>query len=425
MMNHEFDERHLDLEAAEAPATRELKEVFDREFANVRFDGKMVKALYQFQINFISRNHEHMEFFGSNLLGVHVIRFKPSDVERFFSDVLDLDYNYIVGKVREVKTINHTFKVSGDVLNLTLMYVMHRCLTSKEMTKQQQIRSSYDAALIFFYRCICALCSDYFSYPVDPKVGQAAYARLSNKFLIKQLGTWQKVMDYRTKDLVVPDGLHYPTLIAFEPDDKITDAIADAQGRIRDMVKNYYGTFVAVHSEGGKISVSSSVVIDADGEQTLRDHTKGAEVLVQAMRNIFTDKDAFIREDLVAIVAEMNSNTSPRMIRHTLNWLCESYPDKKLNSEIDEFISTVVTQSQWIINNNIEPDKRKDKPYVLITLKNIYLSTRTTDPEMLRIRKIGEKLIKKANGRVSNSLMLATRTAIIIYITLRSLAITS
>lgn len=402
-----------------------LKQVFDALFANVRFDNSLAKKLYRFQISFINKNSDHMEFFGGNLLGVHVIRFKSADVERFFTDVLDLDYQYVVKHVRTVTTINHTFKVSGDVLNLTLMYLIHRCMTSSEMVKNQRERAAYDTALIFFYRCICALCSDYFAYPVDPKVGQATYARLSNKFLIKKLGNWQKVMEYRTQDLVKSTGLHYDKLIRFDNDEEITDTIADAQGRIRDMVKNYYGEFVAAHSEGAKIGSSSSTGFDVDGEETLKDRTGGTENLVMAMRNIFSDKDSFVKDELVSIIAEMNSNTSYRMIRHTVSWLCENYPDRKLNTEIDEFISSVVTQSQYMIQSSIEPSRRKDLPYVINTLKNNYLSTRTTDQDMVRIRRIGEKLVKKANGRVSNSLLLATRTAVILYITLRSLVISS
>lgn len=402
-----------------------LKQVFDAEFRSVRFDGRLAKRLYQYQISFINKNSDHMEFFGSNLLGVHVIRFKPSDVERFFTDVLDLDYQHVSRQVRTVTTINHTFKVSGDVLNLTLMYVIHRCMTSSEMVKNQRERAAYDAALIFFYRCICALCSDYFAYPVDPKIAQATYARLSNKFLIKRLGNWQKVMDYRTQDLVKSNGLHYDKLIRFNNDEEITDTIADAQGRIRDMVKNYYGEFVAAHSEGAKIGSTSATGLDADGEETLKDRTGGTENLVLAMRNVFSDKDAFVKDELISIIAEMNSNTSFRMIKHTVTWLCENYPDRKLNSEIDEFISSVVTQSQYMIASSIETSRRKDLPYVLNTLKNNYLSTRTTDPDMIRIRKLGEKLVKKANGRVSTSLLLATRTAVILYITLRSLVISS
>lgn len=402
-----------------------LKMVFDDVFSKVKWDGKLAKRLLQWQTAFVNRNSEHMEFFGSNLLGVHVIRFKQSDVVRFFDEVFNLEYEEVVAKVRTVTTINHTFKVTGDVLNLSLMYTIHRCLTSPEMTNQQQYRSAYDAALIFFYRCICALCSDYFLYPVDPKVAQATYAKLTNKFLIKRLGNWHKVMDYRTQDLVNKSGLHYDKLVSFKDDDDIVGTIADAQGRIRDMVKNYYGEFVDVHSQGGTISVTKGTGVDIEGEEVIMDKTRGKEVLVMRMRTLLTDKDGFVKDELVQVIAQMNTNSSFRMIKHTVSWLCDSYPDKSLAKDIDEFLSMVVIQSQWMIHQSIPPARHKDLPYVLETVKNNFLSTRTTDPDILKIRKLGEKLVKKANGSISNSLALATRTSIILYVILRSLTISS
>ena len=44
--------------------------------------------------------------------------------------------------------------------------------------------------------------------------------------------------------------------------------------------------------------------------------------------------------------------------------------------------------------------RRKDG-HVLIQLKNLYLSTRSTDNDLLEIRVLGEKILKHANGEVS------------------------
>jgi hypothetical protein len=74
------------------------------------------------------------------------------------------------------------------------------------------------------------------------------------------------------------------------------------------------------------------------------------------------------------------------------------------------------------IENYIEVNKRKDLPYVLTTLKNLYLSTRSSDPELLRTRELGSKIIKATGLKVGNSLALSTRTSIILYIALRAIA---
>jgi hypothetical protein len=395
-----------------------LKEVFDEHFSKVKFDSKLAKELYQYQIGYINRNHEHLEFFGSNLLGVHVVRFKDSDLLRFYEDIFDIDYYTLVEDVRKVTTINHDFKVAGDVFNLTCMYVLHKVISSPLLDTGKKERAAYDIALIFFYRCIAALLSYYFKYPADPKVAQAAYAKLSNKFLIKKLGSWHKVMDYRALDLIGKNNLHYKNLLTFRDDVATVYAISDSQGRVRDLVKNYYAEFNKVHVDGESIGSNSSTYLDADGEETTVEKTKSVEGYVTSVRASIIDKHSFIKEDIVELISKMNNNSSKRIIRHTLTWLVDNYNDGKLHKTIDEFMSLVVIHSMFIIESNIEASRRKDYAHVLITLKNIYLSTRSIDNELTKIRELGEVIVKQSNGKVNNSLMLSTRTSVILYISL-------
>lgn len=398
-----------------------LKAVFDEHFSRVKFDQKLAKAVYQYQIGYINKNHEHLEFFGSALLGVHVVRFKDKDVLEMYDEILDIDFNDLKRDIREVKTINHDFKVSGDIFNLTMMYMMHRFLTSELLDPTMQLRGAYDVALVFFYRCISALMSDRFRYPADPKVAQAAYSQLSNKHLIKQLGSWHRVMEYRAENLTGSSSIHLKTLKKFDDDGAIVYAINDSQGRIRDMFKNYYGEFVKANNEGASISVTSGTYVDAEGEETIKEKTKSAEAYVTYIRHALMDKHTFIKDDLINIIVSINSNSSYRTIRHTLGWMCEHVNDGKYQKDIDAFVTTVVIQSLHLIKNNMDSKHMRDYPYILTQLKNLYLSTRTSDADIEKIRDLGYKLMVAANGKVSEGLLLATRTSVILYVSLRAL----
>lgn len=399
-----------------------LKETFDEHFEHVKFDGKLAKAIYEYQIGFVNSNREHLEFFGSNLLGVHVIRFKDRDVDRFFDQVLDVDLISLERDIRKVDTINHEFKISGDILNLTLMYVIHRFLTAPTLPEKQRHRGAYDTALIFFYRSVAALMSYYFTYPSDPKIAQLAYSRLSNKFLIKKLGSWQKVMDYRSEELLDrSESIHIKALISFKDDLAIVYAINDSQSRIKDMIKNYYSEFISVHSEGANIGVTSSTFNDADGEETLKEKTKSTENYVQYMLQSLSDEHTFIKDDILGVIVRINANTSFRMVKSTLQWMYENQNNQKYNKNINEFISKVVVQSLYFIQHNMQPKSMRDYPYILQQLKNLYLSTRTEDKDVDKIRDLGLKIVQSSNKGVSSSLTLATRTSVILYITLRAL----
>ena len=398
-----------------------LKEVFDKHFSRVKFDARLAKHIYKYQIGYVNSNHEHLQFFGSNLLGVHVIRFKDSDVFRFFDEVLNVEKESLTADIRKLDTIDHSFKVSGDILNLTLMYVIHRFFIETSLDERVKDRAAYDTALIFFYRCIAAWTSNYFRYPADPKLAQMAYANLSNKFLIKKLGSWHKVMDYRAKDLSGHSGIHYKKLKAFVDYDVVI-AINDSQGRIRDLAKNYYSVFKDVHAEGDSISSTSGTYFDAEGEETVKEKTKSVEAYVAYMRNIIIDKHTFLKDDQVSIVLKINANTSFRIVKNTLTWMSDNYNSSKYTKLIDEFLGLTIVKSMFMINNNIDPKHFRDYPLILITLKNLYLSTRTTDPEIDKIRELGLKIVHEANGKsISDALALSTRTSILLYISLRTL----
>lgn len=400
-----------------------LKEVFDEHFSKVKFDSKLAKALYQYQISYINQNHEHLQFFGSNLLGVHVVRFKDSDVNRFYDDVLNVDKDALKEDIRKLDTIDHSYKISGDVLNLTLIYLIHRFLTVDILNDTVRRRAAYDVALIFFYRCVAALISYYFRYPTDPKIAQEAYANLSNKFLIKKLGSWHKVMDYRANDLIGKEAIHYKKLIAFTDDHATVGVINDSQGRIKDLIKNYCAVFYNVHGEGGGgIATTSGTFLDADGEETVKEKTKSVEAYVAYMRNCVIDKHTFVKDELINIILKINANTSFRIVKRTLFWLSENYNNGKNSKLIDEFVSLTIVQSMFMVQNNMDQKHARDYPYILVTLKNLYLSTRTTDPEIDKIRELGIKIIQEANGKhISDALALSTRTSIILYISLRAL----
>lgn len=399
-----------------------LKEAFDDIFDGIKFDEALAKSLYKFRVNYMSANKDHMEFFGGNLLGVNIVRFKDSDVNNFFA-LFDLEYKEVVDQVRRVTTIDHSFKVGSDVFNLTVIYVIHRFLNSpvNQITRQ---KACYDTAMIFFCRCCAALICANFTYPADPKVAQLAYANLSQKYLIKRLGSWNKVLDYRTLALLdKKESPHTRTLQFFDEDPKIQYVISDSQGRIREMFKGYYSEFMIVHQQGDSLTIQKSFVTGAEGEDVLREKTMGPENFIYFIREIIPDRDTFIRGDILQIVSRNNSNTSLRAVTSTLEWLVDGSMDPKRHKQVDDFICRVLVLMAHFMQYNIETNRHRDLAYVLSTLKNLFLSTRSVDPDLIKVREMGEKIVTEAQGKMSTSLMMATRTAVIIYICARALIV--
>lgn len=399
---------------------KNLYEAFQKNFANVKFDNRLADRLYKFQIGYINQNSEHLEFFGGNLLGVHVIRFKDSDLKRFYEDVLDVSLSELTEDIRSLDTIDHSHKVGSDIFNLTCMYLIHGFLRSNLVNASKKQRATYDVAVIFFCRCLAALFSHYFKYPADPHVAQMTYANLSNKYLIKKLGSWHAVVDYRSTEVVGRASIHLANLYKFSDDATITYAISDSQGRIRDMIKNYYAEFMLVRESGGRINTTGGTFYDADGEETLKDKTKSVESDVQYMLQILSDRNGFIKADLVQVIVGINKNTSAKMLNVVLQMVHEGSSNENAVL-MQTFVQKVVVYSYHLLNQN-QISNMRDYPMVLTSLKNLYLSTRSTDAELSVIRDMGAKIVKMTSkSKFSDSLMMATRTSLILYICLRAL----
>lgn len=397
-----------------------LKSVFDELFSQTKFNEHLAKELYRYQIGFVNKNSEHLEFFGGNLLGVQVVRYTDKDLNRYFDDVLEIDYLSLEEDLLDTQGINPEFKVSSDALNLTTMYLIHRFLTNKNMAKEKRERAAIDAALIFYYRVTSSLLSHYFRYPADPKIAQATYARLTNRYLIKQLGSWQEVFMYRAKELISPDGIHHKTLTEFNDTEAIVQMVNDAQGRIRDMFKNIYAEFKNAHTAGDSIAITTLSDIDMDGGDVIKDKTHSPDVYQNYLISILSDQNSFIKEELVGVVAKVNESMQIRNFRNTLVWMTEQ-GNNQHHIKIEHFIKQVMIYSiNYLAKHGYMLRDTKDLSGMMYKLKNLYLASRSSDDELAEIRKAGSEIITLACGKISEQANASIRTGIILYLCLRA-----
>lgn len=401
-----------------------IKATFDEIFKDIKFDKALIDRLYRFQVWFVNLNQEHLRFFGSNLIGVHTVRWRVTeDTNRFYRDIFGLETQDVSEKTAMITTIEQKFATISDPVNLTIMYVIHRFLSEVKLNEKDRHRGAYDAALIFFYRALAIRQSEYFKkFPADPKIAEAAYAKLSRKFLIRQLGTWGRVVEYRAEALIAQrpsdeQQLHYNTLLTFSNDEKIANAIADSANRIRDLYKNYMVTFYEAIEEGESIHISSSTIVDMEGIEKIRDKIKHVDNSIALVNRLIGDQPSFVRQDLINVISDINTNTSKRMIEKVLIWISAESSQPANFKLIDRFVKMIVVHTFHMLQES-GLTKMSDLPYLLVTLKNLYLSTRSTDKDLEEIREMGGKIVTKSTEKVNKSLALATRTSVILYIAL-------
>ena len=176
-----------------------------------------------------------------------------------------------------------------------------------------------------------------------------------------------------------------------------------------------------VIERGESISSASATVISPEGEETVKDKTEGVEKHLSYVHSIVGDQHTFIKDDLVGVITSINKNTSSKMVKSVLTWISENYIVAEHKKTIDEFIDKTYVYCVHLLDYGGTVIDRRDYSKRLIALKNMLLSTRSPDPELEVIRELGKKIIKNSQKTsISTSLMLSTRTSIMLYLYLRT-----
>jgi hypothetical protein len=399
----------------------DILKVFKHHLGNLKFDRVLYKRVKKFRLQWMNKNEDHIAFLGGNLLGVHKLRFSSLDYDLFFTDVLEVDRISLEVDLHSLESINTAYKVSSDTLYLTIMYLIREFNRTKLLSKKDAYNAAMESYLIFAYRTISSLVSHYFKYQQSEQVILMVYERLSNRYLIKKLGTWQKVFEYRAKDLIEKKGLHYERLNRFITDE-IVDVVNDVQGRIRDMVKNIYSLMIEVIESGDHIKILSATSTDIEGEEIVKEITNRQDILIDYMLEIVHDRDSLIKEELVNVVGELLSTLETKLLLQTLDWMVN--PTSTSNSKkIDKLIKkTLVISIEYLTNKKISVSDRANIEQMLISLRGLWVSSRGNSTEINKLKSLGEYLVKKAINKKTKWTLTSTRIGLFLYIFLRASA---
>jgi len=393
-------------------------EVFEEHLKDLSFDKSLYVNLQRFRLSWAQKSDNYMEFLGGNLTGVHPIRFSSRDDEMLFSDIFKADLANLKYDLHKVPDIDPKRAVTSNPVYLTLFYTMHKFANDKTF-KNYTPNDIIEAYYIFAYKVISSLITHYFVYNVDIPTAKAVYERLSNRYLIKKYGTWQKVFDHRAKD-VIPKGLHYDRVLRCDTEDA-TRAIADMQGRLRDTIKNIFEVLMKVRENNEKIHSTSSISDDdEDGVTTIKDMANGAHTLSVYTRSVINKPNDFINDDLVYLVKSVMNNIDETKFVETLRYISEHVeitPGSK-----DDFIMVIYNHSlEYLRTRDIVSDYNKHVYKILILMKNYWSSSSVKGADIKHTKEYLFNIAGTATNVKTKWVLTSIAIGIMLYVFLRGL----
>lgn len=397
--------------------SKTLIDVGDEYLGHLKYDKNFYNKISEFRIKWSQKDDNYIEFLGGNLTGVHPIRFSTVDEDTFFIDILNIDQNSIRNDFFKVDGIDKDRKVTSNVTYLTIIYLMHKVTISTTLG-EYRIKLLKELYYIFAYKVISGRIAHYFKYDVEPAIAKVVFEKLSNRFLIKRLGSWQKVFEYRAKDILPPEGLHAGKLIKLTTDDGVK-IIADMQGRIREIIKNIYVVLMEVKDQNEKIYSSSMIVDDEEGSST-RDSIGSYDNYARYVRTIIESPNDFINDDLVYLVTTVIKNIDRDKFIDTLKYISKNIKVKPESK--DDFIKIAIeTTINYSRTKNIVGNYNKHIYNILIFMKGYWSSSSVRDTDVKHIKNYLNNVAQTATGKKTKWLLATITIGVLLYIFLRAI----
>ena len=402
------------------PMSKTIKAVLE-EASGAEINLALVKQVHLYERSFVNANEDHIAFFGGNLVGVHPLRFKTENRERWLNDIVMIDELDIRDSLRQVDSLDPGWIRANDVMNLSCLWLAYRFLNDPKLTHNQKEEGAIASLLVMQYKFLGSLMSHYFKFPADEATMQAAYAELSRKYALKAAGSWSALLEQRARDIISPRSVHARVMKDFLPDTAVIYAVGDIQGRLREMVKSICVVFFRVHELGIKIRTDKAT-FDVDGELITKDKSRHYTSLINYLDDVVDDRPSFIKPELIEVVSDAMHTMSPRLLHETLEWMSLNYRSKGL-TQLEELVKeTLLFAFDLISSDRALYAKDSGLTPLIAKLRSLYMASRMSDPVLLKTKELSEWVVTQSIKTKNSSVIASVRTGLHLYIVIRALA---
>jgi len=376
----------------------------------IKVDKKLYKKINNFRLSWAMKSDEYIEFLGSNLLGVNIVRFSKLDEEAFMVDILNVDSKAFQSDIKSLPEVDPNWKRVNVPIYMALTYLMHITANTKvEGFKQEDmIRELY---LIFSYKAFSSLIYNGFKFPADRNLAISTYEKLSKKFLIKRFNNWQEVFEYRATDVTDPKSKQYKLVKEFTTLDAI-NLIQVLQDKLKKNFLKVYSVMVNTKNSGDIIKTVSLIETTEDGEN-IKDLLERPDKYIVYLKSIISIRDDFVRSDIINIVTHIVTTLKEKQFKQLLIAISD-------NSEIAKPIITksIITTIEYL--NNKKNLNTNDTLACITAIRNYWGYSKTLDKNTLEVK-------KELNAFISKYLKIKTKwvvssliIALILYVYLRA-----
>jgi hypothetical protein len=409
-----------------------LFEYFNKHFKRT-IATRHVREIESIVTDFEIRN-DHSLALNTPLLGVYKIVFTDKDRAAIF-DTFDMKESDIKNAIKKEVLLENgrplipeDWNVQGDPCNLLCVWIMYLTFNSKELSKQQQYKMLFNIGKLLIYKFFTSLLFRRFYHGVNEEVMKATIDSLDNKSDIIRYGTWKKLIEAQVEKLISPDSIHSKSLRTFKNDEEVLYVLTNSQTSIRNKINHLYSDFKNI-KESGDIIGSYGTVGELEGVKVVIDKVSKYDAMINSMLNEVININAFINDKYVRLISSLFKNISNDLLVHTLNKFSSMASIQNKSGDRDKIITkngeTIYVGYRVLVSNIIQKSYRycfkknikfTSHVHILNQIKNIYSSSRISDPDLSAVKESVSYFIDNQRISTRQATNSSLKLAFIMYI---------
>lgn len=380
------------------------------------------------------------------LLGIDKPHFVNEQEDIF--EIVGIERSTMKRVIRNIPNdiINSAYNVTPDPFNQMCVYVCHllekKIKTEKQKSTREFILNVQKKVLAMYHFKVFSSTVNR-AFPHKPDEGLMTHVVekcLTERFHIKKYKTWKNVILNQVDSVLGEKSKHRKTFEVYIPDEGVNYIITDCSTMIKDKLQGVIRAFYELKEEddASKSIGTYSSIDEIDGEKVLRG---GDDKLLTIADNISKDvlnPKTFIDFKKIQLVTEFVNDTSRNFTYNTLIQIFERISDlaviqskrgdlekvKDLKEGGKEYIGIKILfrkmiqkTYRYLVKRGVSLKKKKE---IIEKTKNIYTSSRMNDPDLLDIKYSLTKFIEETKITSRGPTISALRTAIVLYIMIKT-----
>lgn len=402
---------------------KNLKELFDAYFKHVKFDKALAVDFRDYLSEFITRNDQHIRFFGSTLVGVYKCVFTPADKNRIWGNILEIDRLDFANNYRLLPSIDKNHKVECDETNMLFLYLLYRFKKDGKLNEAAYIQIATIILMIMQIKFITSMINWDYKYLVDKDLAVTVNNQLSRKFILRRYDSWKEVLNYRAHSWITDTdrkgwGRIAPVLRTFGDDHECKAVVVGVHGKCNATRIAYNAVFHDVY-ENEKTIQSRSMMGEVEGDAAFLDKVSVINSYVDYGLQTCRNKDQLIKDDLVSIVLANSAGVTYKSLFLALKYITQNVDNRK-TPQVRLFVErSLVFCLNYMRREKIDPS------HLLTVFKSVkggISSARSADKLLLDCRESGDFVVEQAiHANKLSHTFTAIRTSLTMYILLRAL----